>query len=65
MIYKRILKHGNCLAITIPAAWFRLLELQRGDFVAIGLAENNLIVIKKANASMAEFLKSKPIQTND
>ena len=39
MRYQRVIKHGNALAIVIPAAVCRELEIHRGDVVRLAVGE--------------------------
>ncbi len=62
MVYAKIFRHGNSKAIILPAEMCRDLGLSRGDYLMIGYAGDDILVLKKANSSMAEFLKNKPIK---
>ncbi len=61
MIYRKVLRHGNSLAIVLPAQVCRHLQIARGDFVLMGLTEDERLVIKKADASELAELVTKPI----
>ncbi len=39
MRYQKVIRHGNALAIVIPAAVCRELEIHRGDMVIINVLE--------------------------
>ena len=41
MHYQRILKHGNSLAIVIPAAVCHELDIRRGDSIKLRLLDGN------------------------
>ncbi len=39
MTYQKIIKHGNCLAVVIPAKICRELKWKRGDYIELQVFE--------------------------
>ncbi len=55
MIYKKVARHGNTLAIVIPKQWLKELNIHEGDYVVMAVHENEMIIIKKAQN---QFIKN-------
>lgn len=47
MFVKKIIKHGNSLALIIPIQIIRHYDLKRGDFCVVSVDGENDIVIQK------------------
>ena len=42
MRYQKVIRHGNALAVVIPAAVCRELQLKRGDMVRLAVLEREI-----------------------
>ncbi len=62
MIIRKIIKHGGALAVTIPAAWLRDLDMRRGDYVYLECGTAGIIMMRKLSAAEVEVVKPKEIQ---
>ena len=62
MWVKKILRHGNSLAVVVPIELRRSLQINRGDFVIIALGNDNTFHIKKIPREKAAELLDKDIQ---
>lgn len=47
MFVKKIIKHGNSLALIIPIQIIRHYDLKRGDFCVVSVDGENNIVVQK------------------
>lgn len=62
MYVNKVLKIGDSLAVSIPADLRRTLEINRGDYVAITLGAEDVILIKKITPQEARDIVAKDIQ---
>ena len=59
---KKIIRHGNCLAVVVPKPVCRDLFINRGDFVVVVLASEDRIVIQKITNDTAKSLLEKDVR---
>ena len=62
MYVKKVIKHGNSLAVVIPADLCRDLLINRGDFVALAWDKDNGIVLRPITNETARSLKEKDVK---
>ena len=62
MYVNKVLKIGDSLAVSIPADLRRTLEINSGDYVAITLGAEDVILIKKITPQEARDIVAKDIQ---
>lgn len=62
MWIKKIIRHGNSLAVVVPVDLCRKLLINRGDFVAIVLEDGNGIVLRPISNETAKILDEKDVK---
>ena len=65
MIFKKLVKHGVCVAVVIPAAWRRQLDLKIGDYVQLEVIEADTFKVQKVSADMQKHIKVHYDQNED
>ncbi len=57
MIIRKVIKHGNSLAIVIPASWCRGLDITPGTHVYLEVGVGDMILIAKIPPIKVEEIK--------
>ena len=62
MYVKKVIRHGNSLAVVIPVDLCRKLLINRGDFVAVVEGSNNTIYLAPISNEEAKVLETKDVR---
>lgn len=65
MTIRKVIQHGTALAVVIPAAWCRQLDLTRGTYVYLEVGSAGVVLIAKIPSEKVEALRTVQLERND